>query len=159
MVPSHKLAMTKLIHENCSIIMTYAFSQPVLSKLLRQMFQGEWKYFRKMLFDVSEERANRALLELAIQLRLLDDKERIAPCFDRGENSLKFGRVFAQDGSMKSMRFRDTTNKILHSSGFDWDFSNDISPKVICHPSDADRWLKAEIDVLNLGVACGELMS
>jgi hypothetical protein len=77
-LPWHNLPLTKLIHENFSVLMTYAFSQPVLNKVLNDRFLGEWKYLYKACFEISEQRANLALLELATQFRLLDSNENIS---------------------------------------------------------------------------------
>jgi hypothetical protein len=71
-MPWNNLPLTKLIHENFSVIMTYAFSMPKLFKWVNR-FEGEWKYLHKACFEISEQRANIALLEFATQLRLLDN--------------------------------------------------------------------------------------
>jgi len=44
------LPLTRLIHENFSILMMYAYSQPALARLLDTKFKGEWKYLNKALF-------------------------------------------------------------------------------------------------------------
>src|SRR6516165_7232109 len=74
----HHLPLTKLIHENFSVIMGYAFSTPVLSKWVKDNFVGEWKYLHKALFEMPVERANLALLELATQLRRLDNHHNLS---------------------------------------------------------------------------------
>jgi hypothetical protein len=46
--------------------MNFAFSRRLLENLVETGFQGEWKYLRKALFEISEQRAEKAYLELAI---------------------------------------------------------------------------------------------
>jgi len=43
-VPWRNLPLTRLIHQNFSVIMGYSFSQPVLAKWVDDRFTGEWKY-------------------------------------------------------------------------------------------------------------------
>jgi hypothetical protein len=52
--------MTRLIPENLSTVMDFAFARKPLQSLLDQKFRGEWNYLRKALFDVSEQRAAKA---------------------------------------------------------------------------------------------------
>ena len=59
------LPLTRLIHENLSVLMNFAFARAPLEALVAK-FQGEWKYLRKALFDISESRAEKACLELAL---------------------------------------------------------------------------------------------
>jgi hypothetical protein len=92
----HHLPLTKLIHENFSVIMAYAFSTPVLSKWVRENFRGEWKYLHKALFEIPVERANLALLEFATQFRLLDDHHKISDYFKQKKYP-PFGKVTKQD--------------------------------------------------------------
>ena len=71
------LHLSRLIHENLSVIMCFVYSRRPLQKLVKENFVGEWKYLNKALFDVSEQRVEKACLELALFLRLWDDKEKI----------------------------------------------------------------------------------
>jgi hypothetical protein len=50
--------------------MLFAFGRPAVGKVLEQKFQGEWKYLRKTIYETGEVRADRALREMATQLRL-----------------------------------------------------------------------------------------
>jgi len=47
------LPITRLIHENLSIIMCFAYSQRPLENMVNVDFRGEWKYLNKTLFDIS----------------------------------------------------------------------------------------------------------
>src|SRR6266436_3679286 len=82
----HHLQLSRLIHQNLSVIMSYAFSTPVLSRWVSKHFTGEWKYLHKALFEMPVTRANLALLELATQLRLLDDHEKLSDYYKHGES-------------------------------------------------------------------------
>ena len=154
--PSHRLPYSTLIHENFSLVITYAFSKVTLEKWLDRKFHGEWKYLRRICFDVSEERVNRALLELAILLRLLDDKENISEYY-KSSDQTPLGKVVQKDGTEEPLFFRDMTNKILHSSGFSWDFSDPDNPILKCH-SDEPKWREAEVYMIQLAALCGGLM-
>ena len=153
-----ELKITSLIHENFSIILTYAFSQVPLSQLREEKFLGEWKYWDKMCFEVSRIRANRAALELATHLRVLDEEEKIGEYLKTIKHE-GLGDLEKKNGQVEKLDFRKVTNKIMHSKGFDWDFSDLKNPKLICMPTDEDQWIKAEISILALGRVCGMLMS
>jgi hypothetical protein len=154
----HHLQLTRLIHENFSIIMAYAFSTPVLSRWVSKRFTGEWKYLHKALFEMPVTRANLALLELATQLRLLDDHENLSEDYKQYE-SRPLGKVVKQDGTEEPLYFRDMTNKVVHSSTIEWKLSDPDDPIVVCHSSDPPRWLRAEIQLSRLAVYCGGLGS
>jgi hypothetical protein len=66
--------LTRLVHENLSIVMCYAYSQKPLAEMIESKFKGEWKYLNKALFEISAERAEKACLELALFLRMVDDE-------------------------------------------------------------------------------------
>lgn len=152
------LQITKLIHENCGILMTFAFSRGSLERVRNEKFVGTWKYFDKMCFDFPEVRATRAALELAVHLRVLDDEQKLQHYLQQTSHNV-FGTVQGANGRQGPLTFRDLTNKIVHSSRFDWDFAEPQNPKLVCHPSDAQKWTKAEIGIVALVPFCGELMS
>jgi hypothetical protein len=115
-------AISPLIHENFSIVMAFAFSQPSIRTLLDNRFHGRWRYLRRSLHGLAETRADRALLELAIQVRALDDAAGLS-------HSLPFGKVTQSDGSATELYLRDMTNKIMHASRFEWVFTDpEIQP-------------------------------
>jgi hypothetical protein len=152
----HKVQeLTRLIHENFSLVMAFAYSQPVLRKVMNERFRGELKYLRKSLHELAEMRANRALMEMATQLRVLDDEQDIAEYFKQLAAE-PFGRVTQGDGKFAKLYYRDMTNKIMHASRFEWDFEDPEKPSVICYPKHKDRWQQAKIALLALAalVAC-----
>src|SRR5205807_4827729 len=136
---------TGLIHENLSIVITFAFSRSVLTEWVGTRFEGEWKYLRKFCFDISEARANRAILEFATQLRILDDKEALSEYLRETKHQSNFGKVIKPDGTEGALYLRDLTNKILHSSGIDWNVTDRDNPMLICHSADPSRWQRAEV--------------
>jgi hypothetical protein len=152
-LPWHRLPLTELIHENFSVIMTYAFATPALTKWMER-FKGEWKYLGKACFEIPRKNVNLALLELATRLRMLDNHEKFPSYWE-----LDFGKVIKQDGTEDKLYFRDMTNKILHSSAIEWCFADQDDPIIICHSDDPARWIKAEIKISSLAVYCGNIMS
>ncbi len=155
-MPAFPLPLTTLIHENLSIIMTFAFSRGPLNTLMDR-FRGEWSYLRKALFEVSQVRAERACLELALFMRLLDDEEGLSDYLkETGEP--EFGVYTKTDGSTAPLTLRQVSNKIIHSAGLEWDFTQPSNPILISHPKEAERWKRAEINLVGLASFCGRLM-
>jgi hypothetical protein len=150
--------LTHLIHENLSVLVTFAFSRTPLASLRENKFRGEWKYLDRALFTVSEQRAERACFELATFIRLLDDDENIAD-YLRQTGSQSFGRVMKKEQPDEPLYLRDLTNKIIHAHHLEWDFSTPDEPKVVCISRQPDRWLKAELEVVALAGFCGRLMA
>jgi hypothetical protein len=152
------LPLTSLVHENFSVIMRYAFSQPTLVRWVEKHFATA-EYLHKSVFGIAEERANIALLEFATQLRLLDDHEPLPDIYE----DLRFGKFVRYDGTEVKLGFREMTNKIVHSKEIEWNFTNEDDPIIICRPQSADEkrydWVKAEIRVADLANYCSSLMS
>jgi hypothetical protein len=149
--------LTHLIHENLSVLATFAFSRAPL-QALRDKFHGEWKYLDRALFTVSEQRAEKACVELATFIRMLDDDENIADYLRQtGGNS--FGRLIKKDQPDEPLYLRDLTNKVIHAHHLEWDFSAPEAPKLICVSRQPERWLKAEADVVAVAEFCGQLMA
>jgi hypothetical protein len=155
----YSLPLTRLIHENLSIVMSFAYSRKPLSHLMDAKFKGEWKYLNKALFDVSAERADKACLELALFLRMFDDDERISDYHTATGNIPNCGRLILKDGSEKVLTFREVANKVLHSSELDWEFEKFPDPTLICQSRDAEKWLRAEIDISAVAAVCGHVIS
>jgi len=152
------LPLTQLIHKNLSVLMTFCFSRNQLDKLVETQFIGEWKYLRKGLFEVSEKRAEKACLELAMFLRMLDDEQEISDYGKHKTSPLNYGKLIITGKPEQILGLRDVCNKIIHASGFQWDFSYEHKPKLICTFQESEKWGRAEIDIVNLATFCGELM-
>jgi hypothetical protein len=153
------LPLTTIIHENLSTIMCFAYSRQPLTDLVSSRFKGEWKYLNKALFEISEQRAERACLELALFLRTLDDDEDISGYLHATRNVPSCGTLFFKDGKIKRIPFRDVTNKIIHAAAIVWAFSPNTDPLLICQGPDPNRWIRAEIDLIPFASVCGQLIS
>lgn len=149
--------ITRLIHDNFWIVLSFSFGQPVVSAVIRDRFHGEWKYLNKTVHERAEVRADRALLEMATQLRVLDDVEGLNESLkNSGIGAL--GEVTQSDSTKTPLYLRDMTNKIMHASFFKWDLSAPDDPKVVCLPHDGGRWKEARIDIIALMILMGALM-
>ena len=138
--------------------MNFAFSRAPLEQLIEEKFLGEWKYLRKVIFDISEERVVKACIELAIYLRELDDEEKMSAWLK--ENSGRtFGQVTSPNGSTQPLVLREVANKIIHAAVFTWDFATENKPFLICAPRDNQRWTEARIDMVAVAAFCGMLIS
>ena len=152
------LPLTQLVHENLSIVMTFAFSRGPLEQLIENKFLGEWKYLRKFVFDIAEARTIKACIELAIYLRVLDDEEKMSAWL-RENSGRAFGQVTSSNGSTERLALREVANKIIHAADYAWDFSTENKPFLICTPRDNQRWREARIDIVAVAAFCGQLMS
>src|SRR6266404_5553525 len=112
---THGLPLTALIHENCSIMVTFVFSRKPLIEWCGKRFVGDWKYLDNFCFDIPETRATRAVLELATQLRMVDDVEKLTDYFRATQTDFRLGAITKPNGKIKKLSFRDMTNKIIHS--------------------------------------------
>lgn len=157
-----ELPLSRLIHENMAIVMTFAFSREPLVKLIEGKFRGEWKYLGKFSLEIPEHNATRASLELAVLLRLLDEDEKITKYLQQG-SPYPLGVVHRPDGTTEELHLRETSNKIIHAARLEWDLSNPSDPKLNCHaPPEQEakfQWKRAEIKIIALAALCGSLMS
>jgi hypothetical protein len=149
--------MTQLVHDNLSIMMTYAFSRKPLERYMER-FAGEWEYFCKALFEISDQRAEKACLELALFLRLVDDEQKISG-YHKQTGGRDFGRLVLKNGQIEKLQLRDVCNKIIHAAGLTWDFSSEADPVLICHSQNQEKWVRAEVDLFALAGFCGGIMS
>ncbi len=159
--PPPSLPLTRIVHENFSIIMCFAFSQRPLRTMVDQSFNGEWKYLNKALFEISAERAEKACLELALFLRAADNYWNISDYDQATKNIPNCGQLLMKDKSERSLPFREVSNKIIHSSHMEWDIYDEKPPFLICHAHSTDNrgWEKASIDLKALAFVCGRLAS
>jgi hypothetical protein len=141
--------------------MTFAYSHRPLLDLIEKKFLGDWKYLEKAIFEISEEKANLAITELAVFLRILDDEDKITAYHKQIGNIPSCGRLILEDGEEKELSFREFSNKVIHSKTFEWTFSEGESPKLICYARDdeARKWNRAVVELVYLAAICGQLMS
>jgi hypothetical protein len=148
--------ITRLIHDNFWIVLSFAFGQPSVGRVIEQRFHGEWKYLRKSVYEYAEIRADRALLEMATQLRVLDDEQGLNDYFKQTKHP-PLGEVVQADGMRTDMHFRDMTNKVMHGTNFEWRLGGD-DPKIVVHSNQPDRWQYAEISIVAVMGLIGGLM-
>jgi hypothetical protein len=165
------LPLTQLIHENLSVVMMFIYSRRPLAEFRHGKFVGTWKYLDRALFDIADEKVTKALIELALFIRHLDDEKKISRVLtaisvrETGaeESKWTFGNAIDEIGTKTPLTMREVANKILHSTGFGWDLNAGPGPILICtaHESQKKRakWVRAEIEINQVAAACGLLMS
>jgi hypothetical protein len=151
----HELASN--IQRNFSIILMYAFGRDAIGAVINDKFEGEWKFLHKAVYEISERRADRALLEMAVQLSALDDLNDLNSLYQQ-QNMKPLGAVVQSDGSTTDLYFRDMTNKVMHSNGFSWELAEAKNPKIVCLSNDGARWKLAHIYLVRLMGYLGTLM-
>lgn len=87
----------------------------VSQQLVQDKYLGEWKYLNKALFEISGEKATRALLELGLYILVIDDDER----FTNFCGDAVYGELVDADGFKTPLRARDVANKIIHAERYD----------------------------------------
>jgi hypothetical protein len=162
----HSVQATRLVHEHYATIMTFVCSQLPLQALVDRRFSGQWKYLRRALFEMPEHRAKRALIELGLYLRLIDDGEE----FSEHHGDTPYGEIVNLDGSREVLRIREVANKIIHAARYEWTMSRPelkppaSDPTVVCHAGGdqaarGHKWSSASINLVSLGAFCGMLAS
>ncbi len=155
------IQLTRLIHENLSIVMSFAFSRSPLIKLMKDNFEGEFKFLGKAIFEIGEEKANRAITELAVLLRILDDEQKITDCHKKTGGTWSCGKLKLENGNVVDLQFREFSNKIIHAKTFVWEYLEDNPPRLICYSREDDnrKWISADVDMVNLAALCGQFTS
>jgi hypothetical protein len=147
--------ITRLIHDNLWIIVSYAFAQPVVADVVRLQFSGDWKYLKKSMDQYAEMRADRALLEMATQLRVLDDANGLSDTYRKQEHP-PMGQVIQADDTRTDLHFRDLTNKAMHGTKYEWRLGGK-DPTITVHSGQPERWKYAEINIIALMALVGGL--
>ncbi len=157
----YPIRLTQLVHENLSVIMSFVYSRAPLTDLMQKNFIGEWKYLGKALFEVGEEKANRAITELALLLRILDDEEKITDYHKQIGVNWKCGSLVLENDERIDLSFREFSNKIIHAKTFAWEYSVGEPPLLKCYAREDDKrkWKMAEVGLVSLAGFCGQFMS
>jgi hypothetical protein len=145
--------LSRLIHENFWTVLAFAFGRPAVLRFIDQKFKGEWKYLHKSISE-GEKRVDRALREMATQLRALDDAEGLNDYYKQ-EGAPPLGHVVQADGTQTELHFRDMTNKLMHGSAYEWIGGDE--PKIIVRSNQPERWRTGEISVWALMARIGGL--
>ena len=148
--------ITRLIHDNLWVVLSFAFGQPAIGRVIDEKFSGEWKYLNKTVYERAEMRADRALLEMATQLRVLDDEQRMSDYFKQTKPT-PLGVVVQANGTRTDLHFRDMTNKVLHGTSYEWRLGTD-DPVIVIHSDKPERWQTAELNIPALMRYLGMLM-
>jgi hypothetical protein len=90
---------------------------------------------------------------------MLDDEVMISDYHTATKNIPNCGRLIMKDGSEKILSFREVANKVIHSSRLEWEFEKYPEPTLICHTSDQEKWIRAEVDIVAVAAVCGQFMS
>lgn len=81
--------------------MCFAYSRRPLERMVNRTFVGEWKYLNKVLFDISEQRAEKACIELALFLRMINDDEEISAYNKSTGQTPNCGRLILKNNSQE----------------------------------------------------------
>jgi hypothetical protein len=142
------------VQENFATVLLFAFGRDGVIAAINEKVRGDRQYLEKLVHQVSERRADRALMEMAVQLRALDDLNHLNDDY-RNRNMPSLGKVVQGDGSDTELYFRDMTNKIIHAGGFSWELADAKAPVIVCLSN--DRWKEAHIDLVTLMTYLGDL--
>ena len=127
-----------------------------LAELVRRNLQVIQAFAPDEDSGVGEVEADRALHEMAAQLRLLDNALGIGRDLQQsGYPAL--GYVVQNDGAREDLHFRDATNKIIHAARYEWS-ARDDTIVVICIAKKDDRWQSAETSVERLVALCDRIL-
>lgn len=146
--PPHMLVLAA---EDFSIVLNFAHSRQSFNQL-RATADGEWKHLDRLLYEIPELRADRALLEMAYLLRSIDDMEGISHHF---ANS--FGTLHLRNGNDQPLGLRDVTNKIIHAERYEWSLDNPEALQIQCVGEAAGNWSRADILIDKLAFAFGQM--
>jgi hypothetical protein len=148
--------LTRNVQANFGTVLMFAFGRDPIGVAINEKAEGERQYSNKLIYDVAEKRADRALLEMAVQLRALDELNELNDAY-RQRKMPALGTVVQGDGSTTDLFFRDMTNKIIHASGFSWELADAKAPKIVCLSNDGIRWKEAHTDLVTLMTYLGSL--
>jgi len=168
-----------IIHDNLGIVLTYAFSKPALEEYRRWLTGQRWYHSDRILRELPEQRATRAIIELAVMFRALDDASEITknewvvthPYVVYHPTPYVYGKLYSLDGEPEPLPLREVPNKIIHANSIEWSFSGPNErrsfstvgePLIVCHAAGTDsrfKWTRAEVFVKAFAGVCASLSS
>ena len=147
---AHQLAIpiTKVIKDNLSLVMMFAYSQTPLREFRQAQFMGGWPYIDEVLFTTPEQIATRAMIELVLLFRTLDDHEDI----DDGSLGDTFGHLYLKDGKVVPLSIREVANKTIHAKTIEWIFDDPKKPilKTTAHDNARENGLTPRLTSTHL---------
>jgi hypothetical protein len=170
-LPALGTETTAIIHDNLGIVLTYAFSKQALEQYQGWLRGQRWYVSPHVLRELPERRANRAIIELAVMFRALDDVLEITkndyvathPYVVYHPTGYVYGKLYGLAGEPEPLALRDVPNKVIHAKSIKWNSSNAREPLIICHAAEADypkfKWTRAEIFVTAFAAVCASLAS
>jgi hypothetical protein len=154
------LPLIRLLHDNMAIVITFVFSQAPIRRLIKERFKGYPERMEDFSFEVPRRNATRACLEIAVFMRLIDDRHKVVDYLRQTNQATLhcFGVVHLTDETTEFLSLRELTNKIIHAADLSWDLSDEQAPKLICTAPDDQKdkykWIRAEVDIVNLALFC-----
>jgi hypothetical protein len=160
-----------IIHDNLGIVLTYAFSKPALEEYRSWLVGNRWHVADRVLFEWPRQRATRAIIELAVMFRALDDASEITkhdyvvrhPYVVYHDTGDVYGKLYGLDGATKPLPLHEVPNKVIHAKSIEWSFGNPREPLIICHAAEAEHarfdWTRAEVFVKAFAAVCATLAS
>ena len=111
-----------------------------------------------------KRRAIRAIIELAVMYRALDDARDVSnhPYITTHPHVITdYGELFDLAGKAQPLPLPEVANKIIHSEIIEWDFTDAKEPLIVCSAAVAEharfKWTKATIRITALGAVLGSL--
>jgi hypothetical protein len=160
-----------IIHDNLGIVLTYAFSKQALDDYRGWLRVNRWDASDRVLVDLPKQRATRAIIELAVMFRALDDVREITsnpyvtthPFVVYHSTKEIYGKLYGHSGEPEPLPLREVSNKIIHANSIEWDFSNPEKPLIICQAAELQTsrygWTRAEVFVKVFAAVCAALAS
>jgi hypothetical protein len=156
---------TAVIHENLTVALTFVFSREAMQDHFGWLMSHRWYVNEDVFVELPKQRATRALIELAVMFRALDEVQTISTdqFITTHPYPLAYGDLYDLDGKIERLPLEEVPNKIIHAEAIDWDFSKPKEPLAVCHAAKADhkryKWTKATISITSFAAVCGMLAS
>jgi hypothetical protein len=146
----------EVIHQSLAVVMGFAYSRPALEVMRQEAFVGEWKGLDEILFDIQERQASKALVDLAIYLRFLDNEAGLSKMWAE-TGGAPFGTLTKPNGETSGLTLRDVANKLIHASIQEWSLADPRLPGIVCTANAGQDWVSAEIDLLAVVALCSKI--
>src|SRR4029453_17603551 len=109
------LNWARLVHEKLAVIATFAYSQTALEREIEKHFKGEWKFLQKIIYEPPHEEATKALVELALYFRALDDEQDLTGFWKQVGVSV-VGSLVLKNGDIQALSAREMTSPNIRGS-------------------------------------------
>src|SRR5258708_21033781 len=126
-LPALGVDTTAIIHENLVVLLTFAFSWSALKHYQGWLRSHRWHHQDKDVFwELRQQRARRAIIELAVMFRALDKAKKIAshPYVTTHPSQPSYGDLYGRDGTLNPLPLWDVPNTIIHAESIHWAFTD-----------------------------------